>query len=335
MAKRKRLSPLAQTSEPGEGPAPETKAMNGWVGVRARAPIAEITQDTAMQSAFEEVSAELKSAREEGRMIARLPLDAIEERYLVRDRLSQDSDEMDSLIDSLRARGQQTAIEVVDLGGGRYGLISGWRRMQALRQLDAQMPNSDFGFVQAVIRAPSSAADAYCAMVEENEIRSDLSFYERAHIAVKAVEQGVYPDTKTAVQSLFSAARAPKRSKIIAFSTLVDVLGNDLRWPEAIPEKLGLAVASTLKTNPDRVGQFRAALGGARDAAQERGALDQALRQQAHSPDRPTSASASAEVVPGVALQSGRGRITLSGDKVDAGLLRALKDWLRQRDLPS
>ena len=51
-------------------------------------------------------------------------------------------------------------------------------------------------------------------MVEENEIRADLSFFERARIVRRAVEGGVFGSEKQALQSLFSAASYAKRSKI-------------------------------------------------------------------------------------------------------------------------
>ena len=97
MAKRKRLSPAALSGsdpQPEDGPALETKAMNGWVGVRRRAPIADVTADAATRAALEEVSAELRSAKVEGRMVVSLPLEAVEDSYLVRDRLRLDPDEL-------------------------------------------------------------------------------------------------------------------------------------------------------------------------------------------------------------------------------------------------
>jgi ParB family chromosome partitioning protein len=81
---------------------------------------------------------------------------------------------MDALKASLAARGQQTPIEVVELVEGRYGLISGWRRLHALRANGAKT-------VKAIITAPREVSDAYVAMIEKNEIRVDLSYFERAH----------------------------------------------------------------------------------------------------------------------------------------------------------
>jgi ParB/RepB/Spo0J family partition protein len=328
MAKRKRLSPAALAGP--EVSAPETKTAFGWSGHAARrAPIADVSGEAAQQSAFEEVADELRRARSEGRMVLRLPLSAVEAGHLVRDRVVADPEDMEVLKTSLRDRGQQTPVEVVELGAGRYGLISGWRRLMALQALSAEDPDS-FGFVQALVRAPDTAAEAYRAMVEENEIRADLSFYERARIAVQAARQGIYSDTKAAVQSLFSAARAPKRSKILSFAVLVEALDDHLRFPTAIPEKLGLPLVAALQ---ERTG-FRRSLTEAlrkaapADAAAERAVLERALKGQGAARARPDKGE---QVAPGVTLMPGRGRLTLSGKGVDGALIEDLRAWLASR----
>ena len=335
MAKRKRLSPAALTGETDLPADLETKAENGWVGVRprtTRAPIAEVSGEAAAQSALEEVAGELRAARAEGRMVVKLPLAAVEAGHLVRDRLALDPDEMAALKASLRDRGQQTPIEVTDLGQGRYGLISGWRRLSALRALaeeaGEETGEETFGFVQALIRTPGDAAEAYRAMVEENEIRADLSFYERARIAVQAVGQGIHPDTKTAVQSLFSAARAPKRSKILAFTTLVETLDTHLRFPTAIPEKLGLRLVQALHADPTLRRRLTEALRKAapESAEAERTVLDRALKAPSAAA-RPNPE----EVAPGVTLKRARGRLTLLGRGVVDRLAEDLRRWLAAR----
>ena len=74
---------------------------------------------------MQDLAAEVTAAREEGRMVVTLPLEAVEEGHLVRDRLAVNTKEMTALVDSIRARGQQAPVEVVDLGAGRYGLFRG------------------------------------------------------------------------------------------------------------------------------------------------------------------------------------------------------------------
>jgi len=332
MAKRKRLNASVLTgrrpaaaSEPGAG-AQETAS-----GASLRAPIAMVSGDAAVQSAFEEVAEELQAAKAEGRMILRLPLDAIAADYLVRDRVAIDAAEMDVLKASLRARGQQTPIDVVALENGRYGLISGWRRLTALRALFAETADPAFAAVQALLRSPQEGADTYRAMIEENEIRADLSFYERARIAVKSVEQGIFPNAKSAVQNLFSAALAPKRSKIVAFTILVDALDKDLQFPAAIPEKLGLALVQALQNRKTFAAQLRTALKKAAPdtIAQERDVLDRMLRESSGKPRAPQQTAR--QVAPGILLHSKPRAVRLSGTGIDEDLVKDLAEWLASR----
>ncbi|ABI93455.1 chromosome partitioning protein (plasmid) [Roseobacter denitrificans] len=325
MAKRKRLSPATLTEAPLE-----TKAALGWVGHGTRRPpIADVTGDAAEQSAFEEVAGELRRARTEGRMVLSLPLEAIDAAHMIRDRVVLDAEEMAVLKDSLRARGQQTPIEVLDLGQGRYGLISGWRRLTAVQALLQETGEDRFKTINALLRAPQDVGASYLAMVEENEIRADLSFYERARIAVQAARAGVFSDTHTAVQSLFSAARAPKRSKIMAFTHLVEKLDADLRFPAAIPEKVGLALVSALQADKRFGIHLTKALRAAnpQDATAERKVLDAALKARTATPPEPGE-----QILPGVTLEEGRGRITLKGANVTPALLADLRLWLTQRE---
>ncbi len=330
MAKRKRLSPAPafEIADPLGETVLETKAMNGWGGTRA--PIADVAGDAARQAALDEVSAELQAARTEGRMVLRLALDAIEANHLVRDRVAVDDDDMASLKDSLRDRGQQTPIEVVDLGQGRYGLISGWRRLMALQALQAETPdNPDFAHIQALVRSPDGAPDAYRAMVEENELRANLSFYERARIAVKAAEEGVYESPKRAVQRLFSSVRRAKRSKILSFTELV-VLDDHLSFPAAIPEKLGLALVGVMRADPAFKAKLIAVLDKASpiaDAAAERAVLDRSLRTSKDAQPFPPLE----RIVDGLELRAQAGKATLTGPRVDDTLLADLRDWLRSR----
>jgi ParB family chromosome partitioning protein len=95
-------------------------------------------------------------------------------------------------------------------------------------------------------------------MVEENEIRADLTHYERGRIAVIAAGQGAYKDVEDAVNHLFQAASKAKRSKVRSFALIHEALGDLLHFPEQLTEKAGLRLASALRNGEIR--QFRAAL---------------------------------------------------------------------------
>ena len=244
MAKRKRLTPANPAYL--DTPAPETKSM--FSAPRA-APIADVARDASSTAALNEMADTLAKARDEGRMVVDLPLDQIDMEHLVRDRLVVEETEMRTLMASLRNRGQQTPIEVVQLADGRYGLISGWRRCRALSMIAEEDRDPD-PTVLALLRKPEEASDAYLAMVEENEIRVDLSYFERARIVSKAVEEGVFAMERTALQELFRSASRAKRSKIGSFLPVVRALDGHLRYPHALSERLGLSLSQTLSEDP-------------------------------------------------------------------------------------
>ena len=322
MAKRKRLDPF------GALPAMEdpSEAAPAAMAALTRPPIADMAGAAAATAAMEEMAATLHAAREGGRLVLSLPLDQIEAGYLVRDRIASDPEEMAALVESLRARGQQTPIEVAQIGPDRYGLISGWRRLAALRQLAAE--GGKTVSVLALLRKPDQASDAYVAMVEENEIRVGLSFYERAHIAAKAVEAGVYPDDRAALRALFAAASRAKRSKIGSFLTVVRALDGALRFPEAIGERLGLQLAQALEADAGLTTRLRALLAQeAADAATEQQWL---LRALAPAKSAVTETISTEEPVPGLRLITHpSGKITLEGPRADSDLRARLIGWLK------
>jgi len=313
MAKRKRL----ELPENIDGPFLETKP---GFGTMSRMPIADVAGDTATRAALDEVSQALQSAEAEGRIVRKLEIDRIDEEHLNRDRMVLGPEEMAALKASLEVRGQQTPIEVVQLSSGRFGLISGLRRIRALRDLGVAQ-------VLAFVRKPEGAAASYVAMVEENEIRAGLSFYERANIAVQAVGAGVYRDPKAAVRALFGNVMPAKRSKILRFVMLRQTLDKHLRFPTSIPEKLGLALAAAIEADKAVGTRIIDALRKTPpvDAAAERRVLERALNAP------PTLGAAAEDVAPGVTLKASKGRVILAGKGVDAALTEALRAWLVER----
>ncbi|MCL3883974.1 ParB N-terminal domain-containing protein [Marivita sp. GX14005] len=276
MAKRKRLTPA--NPDYLAAPAPETKSM---FTAPSNAPIADVARDASASAALDELTETMARARDEGRMVVALPLGRIVLDHLVRDRVVVEEDAMQTLVASLRNRGQQTPIEVMQLGEGRYGLISGWRRCKALSIL-AEERGEDTPTVLALLRRPEEASQAYLAMVEENEIRVDLSYFERARIVAKAVDEGVFATERSALQELFRAASRAKRSKIGSFLPLVRALDGHLRFPHALSERLGLALAQALTEDPGfaETLQEKLAAADAQDAEAETALLTRAVSQR-------------------------------------------------------
>ncbi|UWQ19637.1 ParB N-terminal domain-containing protein [Jannaschia sp. M317] len=328
MAKRKRLTPLqqpAETKDAGLPPAPPTGLAQGL----SRAPVAQVAGDAAQASAAEEMAAHMAEARAQGLLLVTLPLGRIDLTHLHRDRilpadLTADED-MAALITSIRARGQQVPVDVVRLTGDpreRYGLISGMRRMTALRHLFDETGDDRFGRVTARVVTPENAPDAYLTMVEENEIRADISYWERARIALKAVEAGAYPDRQAALRGLYGNVSRAKRSKIGSFIGLVAALDGHLRYPTALPERRGLALAKALD-DQDVITKIREQLAASppNSAEAEQALLDRALKTPA--PARPAPAP--------VDVARDGDRLILSGPGLDGDFQRDLTAWLRKR----
>ena len=158
MARRRRLTPVAAHLA---GEAEMETAVT-----RTRAPIAAAAGDAAAGAALAEVAGALEAARAEGRLAQPLPLCAVVDDHLERDRYAATADEistepdeeMTSLMESISARGQKEPNEEVARGDGRYGLISGCSRLTHLGSQHAKSGEEQYAAVHAVYSQPDSAA---------------------------------------------------------------------------------------------------------------------------------------------------------------------------------
>lgn len=204
-----------------------------------------------------------------GRVLLDLPLDSIDPLHLMRDRIVVDADDLAELKASIRANGQRLPIEVVALPDpGRYGLISGWRRLQVMTELAGE-DGPAFARIKAILRPAPETAALYTAMVEENELRAQISPYERGRIAVMAAVTGVFPDTEAALGTIFAAASKAKRSKIRSFAFVYEELGDMLRYGPDLSERNGLRLAHALREGYGPEIRHRLIQSGEGGAAQE------------------------------------------------------------------
>ena len=254
---------------------PPIARMAAGVGQEIDAEIRRLKSELDTLNAQSEA---LKTAEAEGRVIVAVDLDQIDLEHLTRDRvtLNRGGEDWLALKASLRARGQQTPVELTDLGEDatpRYGLISGLRRVAALRELLDETGNDRFAMVLALIRPALPTVDKLIAMIEENEIRRDISFYERGRIAVIAAQQGIFEDTDVAIDALFPRSDRNRRYKIRCFATICEALDHRLDHPEVIGERLGIEIAKLIREGGGLELAVALDCFPGRDAAQELEAL--------------------------------------------------------------
>ena len=330
MARRPKLTAptpdeLAEVEVPAGRPSPSIAPIAQIAAEAARAPHAPLGPDAQDAAAWREAEAE-------GRVMRSIDLARIEEGWIARDRAALEPEAMEELKGSIRASGLRLPLEVCAIGDGRYGLLSGYRRLMALRALAAEGGASA---APCLVTPASSLGTRYARMVEENEIRADLSPYERGRVAVVAAGQGAYEGIEAAVNALFAQASKAKRSKIRAFALVHEELGDLMRHGPALPERSGLALAAAIR------GGFAAKLRAALEAAEESGASEtaagewRALAGALADADGAKGAGGrpSAPVRDlghGVSAKAGKGRLELTGltQTQSEALMERISDWL-------
>ncbi|WP_103173576.1 ParB N-terminal domain-containing protein [Paracoccus sp. SY] len=269
------------------------------------APIAQVAADSAAVAPAEGADARAARARDQadaqrlrqaegqGLLITEIPLDQIDEGAMIRDRMVMGEDEMTELRLSIAANGLRLPIEVFRLDdqegqGGRFGLLSGYRRLQAFRALRDLAGPEKYACIRALIRPRAEADAAFVAMVEENEVREELSHFERGRIAVIAANQGAFANVEDAVNRLYATGSKAKRSKVRSFALIFEELGDMLRFPEALTEKRGLRLSAALRNGSE--GKLRQALssGAAEDAEGEWQLLEPVIVQAETAPRSPS-----------------------------------------------
>lgn len=251
--------------------AAEAATLNAMAGVTDRVALAQDQSDAERW----------RDAQTAGLVAQKIPLTRIDADFIRRDRMADDEEAMAELLDSLRVNGLRNPIEVAP-SDGDFGLISGYRRLEAFRRLAET--DSRFTEIPAFVRDSGSGQGAYVSMVEENELRSNLSPYERGRIAVLAAGQGVFASTEAAVDVLFAAASKAKRSKVRGFAMVHEALGDLLQHPVALSEKAGLKLAAGLRAGAQSRLRQTLATAGALDPKSEWALLERALSEASLSP---------------------------------------------------
>lgn len=167
-----------------------------------------------------------------------LPLAEIRDDALLRDRTALDAGLIDELLASILAEGLRQPIEVWTLSkptnNHRYGLISGLRRLTVFRRLATSPSGTAFATIPAFVRTPENLPAAMAAMVSENEIRAEITPWEKGALIAATVEDGLFPTPDAAVEALYPALPRQKRARLRAFALVVDELQGRLTTPERL-----------------------------------------------------------------------------------------------------
>lgn len=132
-----------------------------------------------------------------------------------------------------------------------YGLISGFRRLTATRSLNLST-------IAAFIRTPASIPEAIALMIAENEVRADLSAWERAAILTTARDEGLFPTLDAALAALHPHTPYATRSRLRSIATVVEALDGTLTTPEVYSFRHLARLANALRAGFEDV--IRAAL---------------------------------------------------------------------------
>jgi len=218
--------------------------------------------EAAIRAENDALAHELVRLKKLGLVVDLIPLEHIETRKLTRDRAPKRDPEIDELKASIRSIGLSNPIRVEASDRG-YELVQGFRRLAAYRELFEETGDDAYARIPAGLLPKGETLELlYRRMVDENLVRRDISFAEMAELArgyAKDPETAAR-DVETAIGVLFESAGRQKRNYIRHFAALLDHLGPDLKFPEAIPRALGLQLEKRLSAEPAFESHARATL---------------------------------------------------------------------------
>lgn len=301
MTRKRRMFDIDMPEEDGAAPGSAEPRIS-TLGER-RGPMASAVRENAdalrsrseaeraIRAENDALAHEFVAARAAGLVLTRVPLDAVQTRKLSRDRADVDPDGLEELKASLREIGLSNPIQVEAAGAG-VELVQGLRRLTAFRALLEETGDPAWAEIPAVVLPEGESMERlYRRMVDENLVRTDISFAEMAALALRYADDPSTDaaDVDAAVTALYGSAGKQKRSYIRAFAKLMVVLEKYLDHPRAIPRALGLAVRRRIEEAPETLAGLQRALQAAprRDAETEL----EILRRYAE-PDAPAAPTA-------------------------------------------
>jgi ParB family chromosome partitioning protein len=174
-----------------------------------------------------------------------IPLSDIDADALPRDRSMAEPEALAELQYSIAVTGLRQPIEVWQLHSPRppfrYGLISGFRRLTACRDLGHTT-------IPAFLRTPSSIPEAMADMVAENEVRTQITPWEKGRFILATVDEGHFETPDAAVAALYPAQSRQTRTRLRSFALVAEALDRHLSTPERLTIRQMERLAAALRT---------------------------------------------------------------------------------------
>lgn len=156
-------------------------------------------------------------------------------------RLNYDESGLAELADSLKQNGQDEAIHVVALPGGRYRLVSGHRRTRAARMVG-------WAQINAII-LDLDPRSVIIATLRANESREDLSTFERGRAYQRAMDEGLASNQKE-VAALFSCTQGRVSQCLTVFNISPGFSDLQNKHPRLLHYRSAKAIHDLLKKFP-------------------------------------------------------------------------------------
>ncbi|WP_113913551.1 ParB N-terminal domain-containing protein [Roseovarius dicentrarchi] len=255
---------------PGEdvpaGTPPDAPARRGpmasAIAENAEALRSRQAAEEAIREENDRLAHELVRLKAQGLIVDLIDNGAVSTTKLARDRSATRDPDLDELKASITAIGLSNPIRVEADGDG-WQLVQGYRRLTAYRELYEETGDDRYARIPAGIMAQGeTVAGLYRRMVDENLVRRDISFAEMAALALRYAEDDATDaqDVEQAVAVLYASAARQKRVYIRHFATMLEAIGARLKFPEAIPRALGLALEKRISNEPGAAARIKSAL---------------------------------------------------------------------------
>jgi ParB family chromosome partitioning protein len=142
------------------------------------------------------------------KIIQQIPLDKIITGKQVRERFDEES--LKGLAQSIRENGQHEPIHVVPLAGDMYSVITGGRRMRALRK------NGSINVDAVVEKSELSKSEMLTRQITENTQREDLTAWEKAKAIELLMKETGWNATQTAAKLGFADSTITKLLSLLS-----------------------------------------------------------------------------------------------------------------------